>query len=132
MSAWGNCTEVVVAIFAALKAGAVFACINSTTKLAKLSYILNDCRATALVSHVRRRSLIAQLLDDVPSLGLVALAGAEEDMDWDSPTEGEARMVSPSLGSGRSSRPSRCAAGALILIWLPSSIPRAAQATPKG
>jgi len=83
----GNCAEVVVAIFAALKAGTIFTCINSTTKFDKLSYILNDCRATALVSHASRRGMMARLCDEVPSLKFVALAGAEAD-------EGEGSMVS--------------------------------------
>ena len=74
-----NCAEAVIAIFAALKAGAIFTCINSTTKFDKLSYILNDCRATALVSHTSRRDMLARLCAQVPSLKFVALAGAEED-----------------------------------------------------
>jgi len=72
-----NCAEAVVAIFAALKASTIFTSINSTTKFDKLSYILNDCRATALVSHASRRSMIGRLCAEVPSLKFVALAGAE-------------------------------------------------------
>lgn len=40
----------VVAIFAALKAGAVFLPVNPTTKKKKLRYILADCNAKALVT----------------------------------------------------------------------------------
>jgi len=73
----GNCAEAVIAIFAALKANAIFTCINPTTKFDKLSYILNDCRATALISHTNRRHLIGQLRDQVPSLKFVVLAGPQ-------------------------------------------------------
>ncbi len=44
-----NCAETVVALFAALKAGAVFVLVNPTTKTHKLTYVLNNCRARALV-----------------------------------------------------------------------------------
>src|SRR5436189_6465612 len=45
-----NSVETAVSIFAALKAGAVFVVLNPTTKTDKLSYILNNCRATAMVA----------------------------------------------------------------------------------
>jgi long-chain acyl-CoA synthetase len=48
-----NSVETVVAIFATLKAGAVFVVINHTTKRDKLHYILNNCRAAALVADSR-------------------------------------------------------------------------------
>lgn len=44
-----NGIEAVLAIFAALKAGAVFVLVNHTTKSEKLVYILNNCRACALI-----------------------------------------------------------------------------------
>ena len=47
----------VVGIFAALKAGGVFVVINSTTKQDKLISILNNCRATALVTTGRNPEL---------------------------------------------------------------------------
>jgi len=45
-----NSVQAVVAIFGALKAGAVFVPVNPTAKREKLCYILNNCRAAALVS----------------------------------------------------------------------------------
>ncbi len=48
-----NSIEAVVAIFATLKAGAVFVPIHPSTKRDKLTYILNNCRATALFSPAR-------------------------------------------------------------------------------
>ncbi|MDE2402852.1 MAG: AMP-binding protein [Burkholderiales bacterium] len=46
-----NTVEMVVGIFAALKAGAVFMPINPLTKQDKLSYLLNDSRASALITQ---------------------------------------------------------------------------------
>lgn len=46
-----NSIETVVGIFAIAKIGAVFVVINPTTKHDKLLYILNNCRAAALISE---------------------------------------------------------------------------------
>ena len=73
-----NSVEAVVSIFAILKAGAAFVVINPTTKRDKLIYILNNCRATALVTEAR--SELAGLADapdrSVPSLAGCILCGA--------------------------------------------------------
>jgi len=72
-----NSVELVVGIFAALKAGAVFVAINATIKRDKLHYILNNCRATALIADVRAdlTGLIEDAEPAVPSLRRVILAG---------------------------------------------------------
>ena len=44
-----NSVAAVLGIYAALKAGAAFVVVNHTTKLDKLTYILENCRASALV-----------------------------------------------------------------------------------
>ena len=44
-----NCVEAVLAVFATLKASAVFVFVNHSTKTDKLTYILNNCQAAALV-----------------------------------------------------------------------------------
>src|SRR5690242_860022 len=51
-----NSIEAVVGIFAALKAGAVFVVINHSTKRDKLSYILEDCQAAALITSAHAAS----------------------------------------------------------------------------
>src|SRR6267378_489358 len=43
-----NCTRAVVAIYAVLKLGAVFAALNPLTRTEKLAYVLNDLRAACL------------------------------------------------------------------------------------
>src|ERR1700747_3249438 len=46
-----NCRAAVIAIFAALKAGAVFSPINPSTKAEKLAYVINNCGARALITQ---------------------------------------------------------------------------------
>ncbi len=48
-----NSQEAVVALFGALKAGAVFVMIHPSTKQAKIRYILDNCRASALVADTK-------------------------------------------------------------------------------
>jgi amino acid adenylation domain-containing protein len=50
-----NTVEVVIAFWAVLKANAVVSVVNPLTKADKLTYLLNDCRAKALItdSHLR-------------------------------------------------------------------------------
>src|SRR5258705_4422351 len=48
-----NCWEAVVAILGVLKAGGVFVPINPSTKTDKLAFVLNNCRAKALVAQER-------------------------------------------------------------------------------
>jgi long-chain acyl-CoA synthetase len=48
-----NSIELVVSIFATLKAGAVFVIVNHTTKRDKLHYVLNNCRAVVLIADAR-------------------------------------------------------------------------------
>ena len=72
-----NSLETVVGIFATLKAGGVFTVINATTKLDKLTYILNNCRATALIIGGRSNKLAGKVRAAVPSLKFVVLCGAD-------------------------------------------------------
>jgi long-chain acyl-CoA synthetase len=73
-----NCWEAVVAIFAVLKAGAVFSPINPSTKADKLAFVLNNCRAAALVTQERLAAVAHAALTDVPSVRLNVVAGATD------------------------------------------------------
>jgi amino acid adenylation domain-containing protein len=73
-----NCREAVVAIFAALKAGAVFSPINPSTKAEKLAYVINNCRARALVTQERLRAVASAALAEAPSIEVTVVAGARE------------------------------------------------------
>jgi long-chain acyl-CoA synthetase len=72
-----NSVETVVGIFATLKAGSVFVVVNPTTKHDKLTYILNDCRATGLLAEpgILKAYQDAPLLADVPSLKFAIFCG---------------------------------------------------------
>jgi amino acid adenylation domain-containing protein len=74
-----NSVEAVVGIFATLKAGAVFVILNPLVKAEKLAYILNDCRARALIRQGRRPGSDG-LRETVPSLALEVLCGAAEEL----------------------------------------------------
>ncbi len=73
-----NSAEAVVALFAVLKAGAVFLIINPTTKTNKLAYILNNCRARALIATARRLAQHEGLHDRTPHLRTVVITGGAE------------------------------------------------------
>ncbi len=74
-----NSLEAVVAIFAALKAAAVFVVINRATRAEKLTFILNNCQATSVITDARALSqaLGDRLLAEVPSLsGIISVGGS--------------------------------------------------------
>jgi long-chain acyl-CoA synthetase len=73
-----NSVEAVLAVFAALKAGAVFVVLNPTTKTDKLTYILNNCRASAMVTWGGRLSPEPGEWTDRPHLRSVFIQGASE------------------------------------------------------
>lgn len=74
-----NSVETVVSIFAILKANAVFVGINRTTKPEKLFHLLNNCRASALVSddRISRELELDTLRTHVPSLGSLVVCGKD-------------------------------------------------------
>jgi long-chain acyl-CoA synthetase len=69
-----NSVEAVISIFGILKAGAVFAVINPTTKADKLQYILVNCRARGVITDGGRMGLIDACWNSVPSLAAVWVA----------------------------------------------------------
>jgi len=58
----------VTAIFAALRAGAVFSPVNPSTKPDKLAYILNNCRAKAVVTQAGLLTAAAEAVAQAPSV----------------------------------------------------------------
>lgn len=72
-----NSVEAVVSMFATLKAGAVFVMISPTTKAQKLGFVLNNSRATALISDDRYLARLESLWTTTPHLELVVIAGPE-------------------------------------------------------
>jgi amino acid adenylation domain-containing protein len=70
-----NGVEVVVSIFAALKAGAVFMPVNSLTKGDKLAYLLNDSRAACLVTTQSLREIWEHALANNGSVTACIISG---------------------------------------------------------
>ena len=73
-----NTVEAVVGIFAVLKDGGVFVPVNASTKPAKLAYILNNCRAKALLIEARNLEAM-NAWETVPSLALAVVCGPKGD-----------------------------------------------------
>jgi long-chain acyl-CoA synthetase len=71
-----NCWEAVVAIFAVLKAGAVFCPINPSTKADKLAYVIDNCRARGVVTQARLLPVLDDASEKASSVKLVVVAGA--------------------------------------------------------
>jgi len=70
-----NSVEAVISVFAILKAGAVFMMVNPTTKADKLTYILNNSRAAALILHPRAVKTLQESLARVSHLRRVIVTG---------------------------------------------------------
>ncbi|HEY2250739.1 MAG TPA: AMP-binding protein [Planctomycetaceae bacterium] len=70
-----NGVEAVVSVFAVLKAGAVFVMVNPTTKAEKLTWILNNCQAKALVAPASKLPVLDDCWSQTPYLACVFLTG---------------------------------------------------------
>jgi amino acid adenylation domain-containing protein len=71
-----NTVETVVAFWAVLKANAVISVVNPLTKADKLAYLLNDCRATALVTDGHITPVFADAAARSPHLRTIVVSGA--------------------------------------------------------
>ncbi len=72
-----NSVEAVLAIFAILKAGAVFLVVHHTTKADKLLYVLNDSRAAALFTDAARLAEIRDHTAPAPHLRAAFVSGSD-------------------------------------------------------
>lgn len=77
-----NSIELVIGIFAVLKAGGVFVIVNRGTKADKLLYLLNNSHTAVLLTDDRtlNSGLSQRLFDEVPGLKMVvcSAAGAQD------------------------------------------------------
>ena len=60
----GNCTEAVVAIYGALKAGAAFVVLEGSLKGPKLQYIIQNSGAACLIAHTGKAGTIARAFSE--------------------------------------------------------------------
>ncbi|HEB71626.1 MAG TPA: AMP-dependent synthetase [Nitrospirae bacterium] len=70
-----NSLDAVAGIFGILKAGGVFVIINPTTKVDKLTYILNHCQASMMFSSQDKLSMITKCLRNILSLKSIYVSG---------------------------------------------------------
>ncbi len=68
-----NGVDLVVSVFATLKAGGVFVVISHSTKHDKLAYILSNCRASVLITSGRQAILARRLAREIPCRPAVIL-----------------------------------------------------------
>jgi amino acid adenylation domain-containing protein len=70
-----NAAELVIAIFGAIKAGAVFAVVNPAAKPARAAFVLRDCAVRALVASTEVAASVIELRKQAPDLDSVIWAG---------------------------------------------------------
>jgi acyl-coenzyme A synthetase/AMP-(fatty) acid ligase len=74
-----NSAELVVSIFAALKANAVYSSIDYANTPETLGYIAGNCEATALVTYAKQAEMASHLMDEQPSLKFAVVVGSAEE-----------------------------------------------------
>ena len=74
-----NSVELVVSIFATLKANAVFVPVNHSTKPDKLRFLAQDCRAAGLVAGQRQAKTAVSLQAELTCLNAVVIVGEAPD-----------------------------------------------------
>ncbi len=70
-----NTLETVVSFWAVLKANAVVSVVNPLTKSDKLKYLLNDCRAKALITDSHIANVFEPAVSEAPSVELSIVSG---------------------------------------------------------
>jgi acyl-CoA synthetase (AMP-forming)/AMP-acid ligase II len=75
-----NSAELVVSIFAALKARAVFSVIDYANTLESLNKIATDCDASVLITYSQLSESIGQLIQNIPSIRFAILTGKKADI----------------------------------------------------
>ncbi|HNS95861.1 MAG TPA: class I adenylate-forming enzyme family protein [Polyangiaceae bacterium] len=70
-----NSVETVIAFWAVLKANAVVSVVNPLTKTDKLRYLLEDCRATALIADGLLSRVLAPVVADNKHLKVLIMTG---------------------------------------------------------
>jgi amino acid adenylation domain-containing protein len=74
-----NTVEAAIAFWAVLKANAVVSVVNPLTKGDKLAYLLNDCRAVALVTDAHLAGVYQAALERSPHVRTVIVSGSPDE-----------------------------------------------------
>jgi long-chain acyl-CoA synthetase len=70
-----NSVELVISLFAVLKANAVFSVIDYANTVETLQYIAADCEAAVVVTNKHQAKMARQLIDQIPALQFAVLVG---------------------------------------------------------
>jgi len=70
-----NSVESVISLFGILKADAVFLMLSPTLKPLKLAYILNNCQAKALITHVSKLNVLLNAFEATPAIQFTIFSG---------------------------------------------------------
>lgn len=70
--------ESVISLFGILKADAIFLMLSPTLKTQKLSYILNNCQAKALITHTNKLGVVSGVFGSVQNLQFVIFTGNKD------------------------------------------------------
>jgi acyl-CoA synthetase (AMP-forming)/AMP-acid ligase II len=101
-----NCVELIVALWAVLRAGGVFVLVNPTTKADKLAYILDDCSVRGVVAQSRLARQVLPALDEAPSVSTAVWVGGvprragPRDEEGDHDSDGDRRGDDSGGGRG--------------------------------
>jgi amino acid adenylation domain-containing protein len=99
-----NTVEAAIAFWAVLKANAVVSVVNPLTKADKLAYLLNDCRAKALVTDAHLVGVYQAAAERSPHLRAVVVSGSPDEkfmsklpggIGWEAALTGEDRAAPP-------------------------------------
>ena len=70
-----NSPESVISLYGILKAGGTFVILNSAMKAMKLSYILRDSGAVALIAHAAKANVVEEAVRNAPACSRVIWVG---------------------------------------------------------
>ncbi len=73
-----NSVESVIALFGILKAEAIFLMLSSALKTQKLTYILKNCQAKALLTHTNKLNVVSGIFGSVSGLQNVIFIGDKD------------------------------------------------------
>lgn len=73
-----NSPEVIISLYAAIRAGGVFTIINNAVQLQKFTYILNDCKPAIIVSNHSRRDIVETAIKNTGLNPVIIWTGEEE------------------------------------------------------
>jgi long-chain acyl-CoA synthetase len=99
-----NCPEIIVSMYAAMKAGCVFVVLNATIKHAKLAYIMQNSQARMLITSSVKAKVVESALAEADADCNVIWVGkripdslADVSHSWDAVFDDDSKVDSPQV-----------------------------------